>query len=412
VVRVELEHEELAAVAGVAIVDLEHHLGEPGVDEGVLEPDEDAGQEGAGHRRAPPPGQLERQRGAIGQRVGRPVAEDVHPVRLTAVPPGPARRREAGTVPDRGYLYELLRRLGLGDFGATTGEFLLVRPLKILLILVVARAAIRLGARTIRRAVRSVHARSPSRSESIRAEQRATTLGDVLASALRVVVWVVAGLVVLDEVGINLAPLIAGAGIAGVALGFGAQSLVKDVISGLFLLLEDQYGVGDVVDLGDDATGTVEDLTLRVTRLRSVDGTVWFVPNGEIRRVGNSSMEWSRALIDVLLAYESDIEAVRGSIKAEADAFATDPAWGDMVLEPPEVWGVQAMGAEGVTVRLVVKTAPRQQYPVARELRTRIYERLRREGVRGPGQTVVVTAGALDQGTPPPPPPEPEPDAM
>lgn len=305
---------------------------------------------------------------------------------------------------ERGYLYELFRRLGLGDFGAATAEFLLVRPLKILLILVIARAAIRLGGRTIRRAVRSMHARSPLRSASERAEQRATTLGDVLASLLGVVVWVVAGLVVLDEVGINLAPLIAGAGIAGIALGFGAQSLVKDVISGLFLLLEDQYGVGDVVDLGDDATGTVEDLTLRVTRLRSVDGTVWYVPNGEIRRVGNSSMEWSRALIDVLLAYESDIEAVRAAIKAEADSFSADPGWAEKVLEPPEVWGVQAMSPEGLTVRVVVKTAPGQQYEVARDLRGRISDRLRREGVRGPGQSVLVSAGALDTGTPPPAP--------
>lgn len=306
---------------------------------------------------------------------------------------------------DPGYLYELLREAGLSDFTARSLEFLLVRPLKIVLILLAAWILSRLGARTVRRALRSLHARSPVRRTSLRAEQRAATLSDVLGSVVRVVVWVVAGLLVMDEVGLNLAPLLAGAGIAGIALGFGAQSLVKDVISGLFLLLEDQYGVGDVIDLGTEAVGTVEDITLRVTRLRATDGTVWFVPNGEIRRVGNSSMEWSRALIDVLVPYDADLERVRVVIGEEASALAADEAWADHVLEPPEVWGVQSMGSEGVTVRLVVKTAPREQYAVARELRGRITARLRREGIRGPGQTVLISAGSLDRENPPPPPP-------
>jgi small conductance mechanosensitive channel len=217
----------------------------------------------------------------------------------------------------------------------------------------------------------------------------------------------IAGLVVLDELGLNLAPLLAGAGIAGIAIGFGAQSLVKDFLSGFFILVEDQYGVGDVIDVGG-VSGTVEEITMRVTRLRSVDGTVWFVPNGEIRMVGNTSMEWSRALIDVVVAYDSDVAKVSAAIAEEAQRFAEDEAWRDKVLEPPEVWGVQAMGPEGLTIRLVVKTAPREQYAVARELRTRISARLRQEGVRGPGQTVIVTAGPLDQGTPPPPPLEAE----
>jgi moderate conductance mechanosensitive channel len=306
---------------------------------------------------------------------------------------------------DRGYLYELLREAGLSDFTSRTLEFVLVRPLKILMILLAAWILARLGARTVRRALRSLHARSPVRRTSLRAEQRAATLSDVLGSVVRVVVWVVAALLVLDEVGLNLAPLLAGAGIAGIALGFGAQSLVKDVISGLFLLLEDQYGVGDVIDLGTEAVGTVEDITLRVTRLRATDGTVWFVPNGEIRRVGNSSMEWSRALIDVLVPYDADLERVRTLIAEEAEAMAANEAWTEHVLEPPEVWGVQSMGSEGVTVRLVVKTAPREQYAVARELRGRITAGLRREGIRGPGQTVLISAGALDRENPPPAPP-------
>ena len=309
-------------------------------------------------------------------------------------------------MPDHGYVYDALRRAGLSDFAARTGEFLLVRPFRILLIVILAMILARVGARAVRRSVRAVRARAPRSTTSVRAEQRASTLGDVLASLLRAVVWIIALLMILDEVGLNLAPLLAGAGIAGIAIGFGAQSLVKDVLSGLFILLEDQYGVGDVVTLTDGATGTVEDITLRVSRVRATDGTVWFVPNGEIRKVGNSSMEWSRALIDVLVPYDADLDLVRRAIVEESDAFAGDDEWASLVLEPPELWGVQAMEANHLTVRLVVKTAPREQYAVARELRGRISARLRREGVRGPGQTVLVTAGALDQGAPPPPPPE------
>ena len=311
---------------------------------------------------------------------------------------------------EHGYLYDLLREWGMGDFGARTWEFLLVRPLKIVLLLLAGVVLSRLAVRAVRRFVRTVHARAPVRTGSLRAEQRVTTLADVLTGLARTLVWVVVVLILLGEIGLDLAPLLAGAGIAGIAIGFGAQSLVKDFLSGFFILLEDQYGVGDVINLGD-ASGTVEDISLRITRLRATDGTVWFVPNGEIKRVGNTSMEWSRALIDVLVAYGSDLAQVMSAISEVAVEFAAEPEWASSVLEPPEVWGVQAMAVDGLTIRLVVKTAPRQQYAVARELRGRITDRLRREGVKGPGQTVqtvLVTAGALDSGTPPPPPPEPE----
>ncbi|MDP9070495.1 MAG: mechanosensitive ion channel family protein [Actinomycetota bacterium] len=309
---------------------------------------------------------------------------------------------------EHGYLYELLRTVGFGRSEATTGESLLGPPLKIALLVLAGALVTRIGVRAAHRFVRAVHQRSPLRQASARAEQRATTLSDVLGGLVRAVGWTVVVLLVLGELGLNVAPLIAGAGIAGVALGFGAQSLVKDFLSGFFILVEDQYGVGDVINLGE-AIGTVEDVSLRVTRLRATDGTVWFVPNGEITRVGNTSMEWSRALIDVLVPYESDVRAIIGHLEEVAAELGDDAAWSESVLEPPEVWGVQAMGSEGITLRVVVKTAPRQQYEVARELRGRISERLRREGVRGPGQTVLVTAGAIDAGTPPPAPPEAQP---
>src|SRR4051794_13248123 len=299
-----------------------------------------------------------------------------------------------------GYLYDLFRKLGLTDFGASTGEFLLEKPARILLILLAAWIAGRIAVRGTRRFVSSLHRRAPSRLLTGRSDQRMATIADALASLVRVIVWVVAALLILAEVNVNLAPLLAGAGIAGIALGFGAQSLVKDYISGLFILVEDQYGVGDVVTVGD-AMGTVEDLNLRVTRVRAMDGTVYFVPNGEIRKVGNSSMEWSRALLDTAIGSEADAVAVSAAIAEEAVALADEPRFRDVVLDEPEVWGVQSMTADGVTIRLTVKTAPRQQWLVARELRTRIATRLRNDGVPGPGgKSVTVSAGPLDQGAP------------
>ncbi|HVM06832.1 MAG TPA: mechanosensitive ion channel domain-containing protein [Acidimicrobiales bacterium] len=304
---------------------------------------------------------------------------------------------------EHGYVYDLLRKIGLTDFGARTGEFLLVRPLKIVLVVVIAMIASRLAVRTIRRAIVSFKARTPLGGTNARAEQRASTLADVFASLARSAIWGVTTLVVLDILGINLAPLIAGAGIAGIAIGFGAQALVRDVISGLFVLLEDQYGVGDIVTIGD-SSGTVEDITLRMTRLRGADGTVWFVPNGEVRRVGNSSMEWSRVAVDVLVAHGTDLGAAQSEVMAAAADFAGTPEWANVVLDLPEMWGVQAIEEKGVRLRLLVRTAPRQQYVVARELRSRLAERLTSAGFAGPGtDQVLVSAGALDLTSPPPP---------
>ena len=301
---------------------------------------------------------------------------------------------------NHGYLYDLLREIGLSDFAASTGEFVLEKPVRILITLLAALIITRIAVRAVRRSVLALSKRTPSRLVTIRSEQRISTIGDVLCNVVRVVVWTVAGLIVLDEFNVNLAPLLAGAGIAGIAIGFGAQSLVKDFLSGLFILIEDQYGVGDVVTLGE-ATGTVEDLGLRVTRVRSMEGTVYFVPNGEIRKVGNASMEWSRALIDTTVAADADVPAVSAAIAEEARSVAHDEQYQGMVLDEPEVWGVQSMTPDGVTIRLTVKTAPRQQWLVARELRERIVRRLRQDGVGGAaGKALVVSGGQLDLGAP------------
>ena len=308
------------------------------------------------------------------------------------------------TSGDPGYVYRVLRQMGMSDFGARSGQFLLVGPLRILLIMVVALFAARWGAAVLRRSVSLMRLRAPMRKVTPRVEQRARTIGDVVANGWRAAVGVVATLMVLSELGVNLIPLLAGASIAGIAIGLGAQSLIRDYLSGLFILAEDQFGVGDVITVGL-VSGSVEDLSLRVTRLRSADGTVWFMPNGDIRALGNQSMEWSRAIVDVTIGYDNDVPGVLAMLNDEAVRLRTDELIGPSMLEPAEVQGVHATGVDGITLRIIAKTAPRLQWTVARELRTRVTDRLQREGVKGPGRTVVVSSGTLD-GTPPPPVPE------
>jgi small-conductance mechanosensitive channel len=252
--------------------------------------------------------------------------------------------------------------------------------LKIVLILVLALVFARLGSRLTGRSIRSIGARSPLREASARAEQRADTLAGVAVSLVRVCVWTFAVLLILGELGLNLGPFLAGASIVGVALGFGAQSLVKDFFSGFFILVEDQYAVGDVITIVD-TTGTVEEINLRVTRMRASDGTVWYVPNGEIRKVGNSAKEWARSIVDVIVPNKSDLAAATAAIAEEAAALAREPAWAEAVLEEPEVLGVESLGAENVTVRVSTKTTPSHRAPLAREMRSRISSRLQRDGL-------------------------------
>jgi moderate conductance mechanosensitive channel len=238
---------------------------------------------------------------------------------------------------------------------------------------------------------------------SLRAAARAETLGLVLRSVASFVVWALAFVTILGQIGISLGPLIAGAGLAGVALGFGAQSLVKDFLAGIFILVEDQYGVGDIVDAGE-ATGTVEAVSLRTTKLRDVNGTVWHIPNGGILRVGNKSQQWARALLDIVVSYGSDLDLAQQVIKRVADELWKDPAWTGQVLEEPEVWGVEDLGPAGITIRLVVKTQPARQFTVMRELRQRLTVGLDAAGVAVPPaqQTVWVRRDAGSSAESPP----------
>jgi small conductance mechanosensitive channel len=216
-----------------------------------------------------------------------------------------------------------------------------------------------------------------------RRQQRAQTMGSILKSISGGLIIAIVIVMVLDQVGVNIAPIIASAGIVGVALGFGAQNLVKDFLSGIFMILEDQYGVGDSVDLGE-AIGTVEAVGLRVTRLRDVDGTVWYVRNGEVLRVGNQSQNWARTVLDITVAYESDLDQVQQLLQEEATAMYEDEQYHDIIIEAPEVWGVERFDKDGAVVRVVLKTAPLQQWPVARALRQRIKARFDAAGIRIP----------------------------
>ncbi len=207
-----------------------------------------------------------------------------------------------------------------------------------------------------------------------RREQRANTMGSLLKSIATGVLFTVVGFMAISELGYDIGPLIASAGILGVALGFGAQSLVADFLSGVFMILEDQYGVGDVIDIGE-ATGSVEAVGLRVTRLRDVNGTVWYVRNGEVSRVGNMSQNWSRTVLDIPVAYGEDLGRIRGILKDTAHVLYEDPDYRSIILEEPEVWGVERWDPDSIVVRVVLKTAPLEQWNVARELRERIKDR-------------------------------------
>ena len=180
-------------------------------------------------------------------------------------------------------------------------------------------------------------------------------------------------LLVLGVFEINLGPLLAGVGIVGIALGLGAQSLVRDIIAGFFMIMEDQFGVGDEVDLGP-AVGIVESITLRCTTLRAADGTLWSVPNGSILRVGNQSKVWSKALLDITIWYDADVDRATELLLTTATEVCARPELQPIVLEPPEVLGVERLTNEGVVLRVVVKTAPGHQWELMRALRSAIKE--------------------------------------
>lgn len=283
------------------------------------------------------------------------------------------------------------------EWFAEGSYYILIKPLRIILIVVIAMVVRYLLHRTIRRLVRTtsegsipavlrpLRERVPSAPESTaavvpeRRRQRAEAIGSVLRSMITAVVFGVAVLLVLDELSFNLAPLLASAGIAGLALGFGAQTLVKDLLAGLFMLLEDQYGVGDTVDLGE-ATGVVEAVGLRITTIRDGRGVLWYIRNGEIIRVGNKSQGWAMVIIDMPVGFSSTEEAT-SVLRTAADSVAVDPDLAPQIVEPPEVLGVEQVTVDGAVIRTIAKTTAEGQFPVGRELRRRLAEALQNSGI-------------------------------
>lgn len=251
-------------------------------------------------------------------------------------------------------------------------------PIRILAIIMGAVLVRSLLLLSVRRVIRGIIAGMNGKAAqasgliaNARVVQRSQTLGSVLSNFFTWTVVLVALSSILSELGVAVGALVAGAGILGAALGFGAQSLVRDLISGIFIVFEDQYGVGDSVDLGQ-ATGVVESVGLRVTQVRDVSGVLWYVRNGEVVRVGNQSQGWSRVVLDIPLAYSAPIEKARELILKAANSLATDPAIAKQLMGEPEIWGIELLTGEQVVLRLVQQVGPSHGDDIARELRARI----------------------------------------
>ncbi len=285
------------------------------------------------------------------------------------------------------------------DFVADAQSWLLKQGVLIVVTIVLAFVARWALHRIIDRAVDTMSARSTQRSSekdargnilatttglsAERQRARVQTVGSLLRSVSTFVIGAVAGLTVMDLIGLPLGPLLASAGVAGVAIGFGAQSLVKDFLSGVFMIFEDQYGVGDVVDTGE-AIGTIEEVTLRITRLRDFDGVVWYVRNGEIIRIGNRSQGNGAAWVDMPVSYQEDIQKVLGIVQEVCEAFAADPEWEPLLIESPTVLGVDSITGQTVTVKVLAKTLAGENFGVQRELRARIKAAFDANDIQGP----------------------------
>ena len=301
-----------------------------------------------------------------------------------------------GPKGDQGWICTTVYRI-TGNQSAAEITDALSKPIRVVVILLVAWIVVRVLRRFISRlvvrmsgSVEKLVTHTPGVSfvdtgpmSATRRVQRAETVGAVLRSVVSIIVWTIAVFSALEVLGVNLGPLLATAGVAGIAIAFGAQSLVKDFLTGTFMLVEDQFAVGDVVDLGV-ASGTVEGISLRTTRLRDVDGVVWHVPNGTILRVGNKSQQWSRAVVDIPVAYETDIAQATDVIREVADALWRDERYAPQILAEPSVLGVESMAPGRVLIRVVIRTQPQQELPIARALRVRVKAALDAAGIAAP----------------------------
>ncbi len=311
---------------------------------------------------------------------------------------------------DSNFVCEWVSERTDNDLVPVLAAWLVDRPLRILFILVVAWLVVRVLRKIVGKfaaevAERSVKPRSDS-SESnslirtvgrfaeldarnARAKQRAVTLGASLESLVSIVVWTTATFMIFAELGVSLGPLIASAGIAGIALGFGAQSMVKDFLAGIFVITEDQYGVGDIIDVAF-TTGVVEEVGFRTTLIRDFKGVLWTVPNGEIQRVGNYSQVWSRFVFDIGVSYDTDIDHASTVLKETLDLIWKEGRPEATITEPPEVLGVEELSSSSVVIRAQITTEPSEQFKTARIVRAAVKKAFDAEGIEIPFDQQVV----------------------
>ncbi|WP_078862046.1 mechanosensitive ion channel family protein [Streptomyces sp. NRRL F-5123] len=284
--------------------------------------------------------------------------------------------------------------------------------LRIVLILVIAIALRTIVRRTISKLIERMNRGAEAAAATAlggllvnaeRRRQRSEAIGSVLRSVASFLILGTAALTVLSVLRIDLAPLLASAGVAGVAIGFGARNLVTDFLSGVFMILEDQYGVGDVIDAGV-ASGTVVEVGLRVTKLRGDNGEIWYVRNGEVKRIGNLSQGWATAAVDVQVGAGADLTRARTVITETADVMGKEDPWDEYLWEPVKVLGLESVGPEFSVIQLQAKTMPGKAAPVARELRWRIKQAFDREGIPlsggVPAATVTDPAADAAEGAP------------
>ena len=257
-----------------------------------------------------------------------------------------------------------------------------IRPLSVVLVVLVAVLVAHLGAKAIRRTLERIARQAAERSGSTRAGGRVHTMAALVANLWRFFVALVTIAIVLGMLGVDLTPLLASATVIGATIGFGAQALVRDYLSGFLLAVEDQFGIGDAITV-NDTTGVVEDLTLRVTRVRGADGTVWYLPNGDIRKLANSSRGWAKASVDLPLAAAEvgRLDEATEVVRRTAAGVATETPFAATCTEPPEVLGMVAADADGCTLRVTLRTVPAQRDALERALRAALVRALADEGL-------------------------------
>jgi len=262
----------------------------------------------------------------------------------------------------------------------STKVWLLNHGIPIVLIVMVAWVARRILKIGISRFEKSLEQKGVVTSER---EKRSKTLSGIISTTISAIIYAVALMMIITECGVNIGPLLAGAGIAGLAIGFGAQSLVKDVISGFFLIMEDQIRVGDVANVAGIG-GLVEAINLRTTRLRDLEGKVHIIPNGSIEVATNFTKDWSRALVEIGVAYKENVDNVISVLKEVGEELRSDPAFKEIILEPMTVLGLDSFGDSSINIRLYFKTLPIKQWDVAREFRKRVKKAFDEKGIEIP----------------------------